>query len=228
MYPIAFALDHESENRNRLTTFFRSIVSIPWQIVAYLWGIAAGVVTFIAWFALLFTGRYPQGMYDFNAKYLRMATRANGFYLLATDAWPPFHGDPDDAYPLRVGVAPPKAEYSRMKVLFRIIVGIPVFFLALIQGLIAFVIAIVAWFAILFTGRFSEGLYNPLRAALAYNTRASAYFLLMTEDYPPFSYDEAVEQPQLASGSGPGIAAPAPQEEERPPEPPPGPPPGQP
>src|SRR5919106_1296033 len=132
MYPIAFALDHESENRNRLTAFFRSIVVIPWQIVAYIWGIAAGVVTFIAWFALLFTGR------------------------------------------------------------------------------------------------FSEGLYNPLRAALAYNTRASAYFLLMTEDYPPFSYDEAVEQPQLASGSGPGIGAPAPQEEERPPEPPPGPPPGQP
>jgi hypothetical protein len=114
-----------------------------------------------------------------------------------------------------------------MKVLFRIIVGIPVYILALIQGLIAFVIAIVAWFAILFTGRFSEGLYNPMRAALAYNARASAYFLLMTEDYPPFSYDEAVEQPQLASGSGPGIAAPAPQEEERPPEPPPGPPPGQ-
>jgi Domain of unknown function (DUF4389) len=217
MYPIAFALDHESENRNRLTTFFRAIVAIPWEIVASLWGLAAYVVTFIAWFALLFTGRYPQGMYDFNAKYLRMYTRVNGFYLLATDAWPPFHGDPDDAYPVRVGIAPPKAEYSRLKVLFRIIIGIPVYLLALIQGLIAFVIAIVAWFAILFTGRFSEGLYNPLRGALAYTTRAGSYFLLMTEDYPPFSYDEAVEQPQLASGSGPGITAPAPQQEERPP-----------
>ena len=77
MYPIAYAQDHEAENRNRLTTFFRGIVVIPWQIVAYLWGIAAGVVAVIAWFALLFTGRYPQGMYDFNAKYLRMATRTN-------------------------------------------------------------------------------------------------------------------------------------------------------
>jgi hypothetical protein len=216
MYPIAFALDHEAEDRNRLTTFFRGIVAIPWQIVAYLWGIAAGVVTFIAWFALVFTGRYPQGMYDFNAKYLRMVTRTNAFYYLATDEFPPFHGDPDDAYPMRLGIAPPKEEYSRMKVLFRLIVGIPVYFLAVIQGLIALVVVIIAWFAILFTGRFSEGLYNPLRSALAYTTRASAYFLLMTEDYPPFSYDEATEQPQLASAGGPQLTPPAAQEEERP------------
>jgi hypothetical protein len=216
VYPIAFALDHEAEDRNRLTAFFRGIVAIPWQIVAYLWGIAAGVVTFIAWFALVFTGRYPQGMYDFNAKYLRMITRTNAFYYLATDEFPPFHGDPDDAYPMRLGIAPPKEEYSRMKALFRIIVGIPVYFLALIQGLIALVVVIIAWFAILFTGRFSEGLYNPLRSALAYTTRASAYFLLMTEDYPPFSYDEATEQPQLASAGGPQLTPPAAQEEERP------------
>jgi len=224
MYPIAFALDHEAENRNRLTTFFRGIVAIPWQIVAYLWGIAAGVVTFIAWFALLFTGRYPQGMYDFNAKYLRMYTRTNGFYYLATDQWPPFHGDPDDSYPVRVGVAPPKEEYSRMKVLFRIIIGIPVYFLALIQGLIALVVTIIAWFAILFTGRFSEGLYNPLRSALAYTTRAGAYFLLITEDYPPFSYDEATEQPQLAASGGGALPSEAGQPEQQQPPPPPPPP----
>ena len=221
MYPIAFALDHEAENRNRLTTFFRSIVAIPWEIVAYLWGIAAGVVAVIAWFALLFTGRCPQGMYEFNAKYLRMATRTNAFHLLATDQFPPFHGDPDDAYPVRVGVAAPKAEYSRMKVLFRIIVGIPVYFLSLIWGLVAFVIAIVAWFAILFTGRFSEGLYGPLRSAFAYTTRAAAYFLLMTEDYPPFSNDEATEQPQLASSGGGAPPLETGEAEQQPPPPPP-------
>jgi len=220
MYPIAYAQDHEAENRNRLTTFFRGIVVIPWQIVAYLWGIAAGVVAVIAWFALLFTGRYPQGMYDFNAKYLRMATRTNAFYLLATDQWPPFHGDDDDSYPVRIGVGPAKPEYSRMKVLFRTIVGIPVYILALIQGLIGTVVAIIAWFAILFTGRFSEGLYTPLRAALAYTTRGTAYFLLMTEDYPPFSYEEAAEQPALAGGPPPPLESPPqqPAEPERPPE----------
>jgi hypothetical protein len=202
MYPIAYALDYEGEGRNRLTTFFRGIVSIPWQIVAYLWGIAASVVTFIAWFALLFTGRYPDGMYDFNVKYLRMASRTNAFYLLATDEYPPFHGDPDDNFPMRMEAAPPKAEYSRMKVLFRLIIGIPVMILLTVQGLIAFVIAVVAWFAILFTGKFPQGMFDAFRAALAYSARGSAYFLLITEDWPPFSYDEAVEQPQLAAGGG--------------------------
>jgi Domain of unknown function (DUF4389) len=79
----------------------------------------------------------------------------------------------------------------------------------------------VAWFAILFTGRFSEGLYNPLRGALAYTTRAGSYFLLMTEDYPPFSYDEATEQPQLASSGGGALPSEAGRAEQQPPPPPP-------
>jgi len=215
MYPIAFALDYESEGRNRLTTLLRYIVAIPWEIVAALWGIGAMVVTFIAWFALLFTGRYPDGMYDFNAKYLRMTTRVNGFLYLGSDEWPPFHGDADDNYPVRVGVGPPKAEYSRMKVLFRIIVGIPVYLLAIVQSLIISVVALIAWFVILFTGKFPQGLYEALRGGLAYVTRASAYFLLMTEDYPPFSYDESVEQPQLAAGGG-GAAVGATSEQQQP------------
>ena len=216
MYPIAYALDFEGEGRNRLTTLLRYIVVIPWQIVASIWGIAAFVVTVIAWFALVFTGRYPEGMYDFNAKYLRMYSRVNAFYLLTTDEWPPFHGDPDDGYPVRIGVAPPKPEYSRMKALFRLIIGIPVYLLAIVQSLIAFVIAVVAWFAILFTGKFPQGMFDAMRSALAYIARTNAYFMLITEDYPPFSYDENVEQPQLASSGGGGAALGAATEQQQP------------
>ena len=91
MYPIAFALDHEAEDRNRLTTFFRGIVAIPWQIVAYLWGIAAGVVTFIAWFALVFTGRYPQSLFNYVVGVGRWALRVQAYAtLLVTDRYPPF------------------------------------------------------------------------------------------------------------------------------------------
>lgn len=202
MYRIAYALDYQGEDRNRLTTLLRYFVAIPWQIVAGIWGFAAQVVTFIAWFVLLFTGRYPEGMYEFNAKYLRMSSRANAFYYLGTDDWPPFHGDPDDDYPVRIGVAPPKEEYDRIKVLFRLIIGIPVMLLAFVQALIVTVIAIVAWFTILFTGTFPQGMHDAFRSGLAYLTRTTAYFLLITEDWPPFSYDESVEQPQLASGGG--------------------------
>jgi Domain of unknown function (DUF4389) len=225
MYPISYALDYEGEDRNRLTTFFRALVAIPWLIVGALWTLVAEIFAFFAWFAIVFTGRYPEGLYNFNAKALRMVARVNGFYLLSTDEFPPFNGDPDDTYTVRVGIDEPKPEYSRLKTFFRLIVGIPVFLLAWVQGIIAQVIAIISWFAIVFTGRMPEGMYEPLRSALAYQTRATAYILLMTEDYPPFSYDESQEQPPaLASGSGTaaGTAQPqAPETAQTPPPPPP-------
>ncbi|HEX5893866.1 MAG TPA: DUF4389 domain-containing protein [Solirubrobacterales bacterium] len=190
MYPISYEADAVLEGRNRLTTFFRGIVVIPWQIVQYFYAIAAQIAAFIAWFAIVFTGRYPQGIYDFNAGFLRMSTRVNSFYYLLNDEWPPFGGEEAPDYPVRVGIAPPLDAYSRLKTGFRFIVGIPVMLLAVVQGLILFVCVIIAWFAILFTGRLAEGLFTPMRSAMAYLTRAIGYFLLLTEEWPPFSYEE--------------------------------------
>jgi hypothetical protein len=190
MYPISYEVDSALEGRNRLTTFFRYIVAIPWLIVAYVYGIVAEIAAVIAWFAIVFTGKYPQGIYDFNAGYLRMVSRVNGFEYLLTDGWPPFGGDDDPAYPIRIGVAPPLDAYSRLKTGLRFLVGIPVMLLAIVQAIILTVCALIGWFAILFTGKLPEGLFNPMRSAGAYLTRTTAYFLLMTEDYPPFSYEE--------------------------------------
>ena len=70
------------------------------------------------------------------------------------------------------------------------IIGIPVMLLAIVQSIILSVCAIIAWFAILFTGKLPEGLFNPMRSAMAYLVRTTGYFLLITEDCPPFSYEE--------------------------------------
>jgi hypothetical protein len=191
MYPVSYEADNPGEGRNRLTTFFRSIVVIPWAIVAALYGFVASIAVVIAWFALIFTGRYPDGLYNFVAGYVRMISRVNAFHFLATDEWPPFNGEENAGYPVRIGIPAPKPEYSRLKAGFRLIIGIPVILLSYVQALIAFVIAIIAWFAILFTGQLSDGLFNPLRSALAYQARATAYFSLLTEDYPPFSLEES-------------------------------------
>ena len=191
MYPVTYQADYPGGGRNRLTTFFRSLVAIPWLIVAALYGFVASFAVLFAWFALVFTARYPEGLYNFVAGYVRMLSRVNAFHYLATDEWPPFNGDANESYPVRIGIPPPKPEYSRLKAGFRLIVGIPVLLLSYVQSLIALVIAIIAWFAILFTGRLSEGLFDPLRSALAYTARATAYFSLLTEDYPPFSLEES-------------------------------------
>ena len=191
MYPISYEVDADLEGRSRLTTFFRYIVSIPWLIVAYVYGIVAEIAAIIAWFAIVFTGRYPEGIYNFNSGYLRMYSRTYSFMHLMTDDWPPFSGEEDPRYPVRIGVAPPLDKYSRLKTGLRLIIGIPVMLLAIVQSLILYVCVIIAWFAVLFTGRLPEGLFNPMRSALAYLTRGTGYFLLLTEDYPPFSYEEA-------------------------------------
>lgn len=215
MYPVSYEADPALEDRRRLSTFFRYFGVIPWLIVLTVWAIGALFAVIAAWFAVVFTGRYPQGLYDFNAKYSRLGARVNGFYYLATDEWPPFHGDPDDSYPIRLGIPEPQPEYSRLKAGLRLIVGIPVFLLSYIQNLIASFASFIAWFTIIFTGKVPEGLFDALRMALAYQARAGAYFLLITEDYPPFSYDMDVEQPRVSGPSTPSLESPQPEVPER-------------
>jgi len=207
MYPVTYRVENPGEGRNRLTTFFRPIIVLPWLIVAGLFGIVAYFAAIGAWFAIVFTGRYPEGLYNFNAKFVRMIGRINGFYYLTTDEFPPFNGEPDDAYPVRVGMPEPLPVYDRLKTGLRFIFGIPVALLAWVQGLIAIVCATIGWFVILFTGNLSEGLFNPIRSALAYSTRAAAYFLLLTEDWPPFSLEpEAAAGGQLPASPPPAAA----------------------
>jgi hypothetical protein len=193
MYPVTYQADYQAEGRNRLTVFFRYFTQIPVMIVGFFYAIGAYVCQFIAWFALVFTGRYPQGLYDFNVKALRMYSRAYAYSVLLTDQYPPFDGEPDDSYPVRVQVGPPQESYSRLKVFFRGLFLIPVYVVLLVYGLGIGLATFVAWFAIVLTGRHPEGLFNLARNGLAYNARAGAYMLLLTDEFPPIS-----EEPQVA------------------------------
>jgi hypothetical protein len=195
MYPISYEAAPALEGRNRLTTFFRYFYVLLQLIVASIYGFVAEIVAVIAWFAIVFTGRYPQGLYDFNAGYLRMSSRVNSCLYLLTDEWPPFGGDEAPDYPVRIGAPPPLDKYDRLKTGLRLIIGIPVFLLAIVQSIIVQICALIGWFAILFTGKLPEGLFNPIRSGVAYLTRATGYFLLLTEDWPPFSYEESGTAP---------------------------------
>ena len=80
----------ELTDRNRVTTFFRWLLILPHVIVLAFLGIAVAFAVFIAWFAVLFTARWPRGLLDFLLGYLRWSTRLNGYALLLTDEYPPF------------------------------------------------------------------------------------------------------------------------------------------
>jgi hypothetical protein len=192
------------EKRSRLTTFFRLLLAIPHFIVLYFWGLIAGIAVIIAWFALLFTGRYPQGLYDFVAGFLRYTTAVYGYASLLTDEYPPFGTDTDN-YPTHLRIGPPLPEYSRLKVLFRIILAIPVAIIAYAMYIVLEVGSIIAWFAIVILGKQPRGLQDMIVLGLSYYQRANAYMWLLTEDWPPFLDPQGGS---IAAGSGGGSGLP--------------------
>jgi Domain of unknown function (DUF4389) len=186
MYPVRYVADY-TEERRRWTTFFRLLLAIPWLIVASVYAFCAFVVAFIAWFTLVFVARYPEGLYNFNSGVVRFLGRFYGFAYLQTDAWPSFGFADDAEYPIRVEIDPPLERYNRWKALFRLILGIPVMVVLYLITQLYQLASVVAWLHIVFRGRNSGGIHNVLTVGLAYQLRATAYFLLMTETLPPVS-----------------------------------------
>jgi hypothetical protein len=227
MNPIRFEADF-SDARDRLTVFFRLIVAIPWYIWLSLYGIVAMLAAIGAWFALMFTKRYPDGLYDFVAGYVKLSAQIGGFLTLVTDEWPPFMPDRDD-YPIRVEVAPQQVEYRRAQTFFKYVLSFPQQVILTGLSYVYLGAAFIAWWRILFTGRQSATMHDALRLSLAYSTRAGAFLLLLTEvhprllDLPPQPYPaDAASLP--APAQLPVSEAPLPAQT-APPEPPPPPPP---
>jgi len=183
-YPVAY--DHiPAVDRSRLTVFFRFITVIPHLIWSFFYGIAAIVVTFIAWFAILFTGRYPDAMYDFVAGYVRFTMRFTGYMYLITDEYPPFDGGEHPEYPVQVRIPPPPANLKRLTTGLRIFLLIPVWILLYVFSIWIQVVAIAFWLVAVFTGKTSQSLIDAVRFPMAYTARAYAYGYLLTDGWPP-------------------------------------------
>lgn len=194
--------------RNRLTVAFRIVLALPhlllvggpvaatmfwtwWSEEAFSWaggggalGAAAGVAAAIAWFAILFTGRYPEGLRSLVTLYLHWRVRAVAYTALLTDEYPPFGNGP---YPARVDIAGASLPRDRVSVAFRIVLVIPHLLALWVLGAVWAVTTLVAWFYILVSAQYPRGLYNFGVGVLRWNTRVEAYLLLLHDEYPPFS-----------------------------------------
>ncbi len=185
-YPVGFEMDYV-KRRSRLSTFFRWLLVIPHLLFACVYGIAGYVALVVAWFALLITGRWPGGLYQFIGGFLRYITRLSAYMYLGVDRYPPFSGGDDPSYPVRVEIAPPLARYSRLKVLFRGFHAILAYVIRYALGIVISFVTLISWFVIVITGRQPETLQDALAFSLRYTTRADALMLLITETYPPLS-----------------------------------------
>jgi hypothetical protein len=205
MYPVTYEADYRREP-NRLTTFFRFIVAIPWIIVGYIYAIAGVFAVLIAWFAIVITGRYPEGLYNFNSGILRYTARLNSFIGLLTDEFPSFGISPDPTYPVRVQIAPRPESQSRLKAFFRLILFIPLIFLAYAINAVHSGAVFVSWLTIVFRGYQPAGAHNALLFTTAWQTRVGAYLGLLTDIYPPVG-DEAPAIGDVRSTGQPAVSA---------------------
>ena len=175
-----------------LKSFFGWLyVGIPHGIVLYVLGILAGVATLVAFLAILFIGEYPRGLFDFVVRVRQWSLRvlAYGTYYM-TDRYPPFAMVAPD-YPATLEIAYPE-RLSRGHALLKLLlgwlyVGIPHGIALLLYSVAALVALIIAWFAILFTGRFPRGMFDFIAGLLRWQERVNAYLSFMRDEYPPFS-----------------------------------------
>jgi hypothetical protein len=210
-HPVDVHVEPATENRNRLTTGFRFLLAIPHLVLvggplavlfSWTWTVEAGqrlelgsggvlgavaaVCAIIAWFSIIATGQYPDGLRKLAEFYLRWRVRAVAYSALLRDEYPPF-GDGD--YPVSLDLHSAEGERDRLTVAFRIILVIPHLLAVWVLGVAWAVTTVIAWFAILFTGRYPEGLYHFAVGVLRWNTRVEAYLLLLHDEYPPFTLE---------------------------------------
>jgi hypothetical protein len=207
-YPVQLDIEYPDRPLNRLTTFFRAFTIIPIAIVlgtvsgAQSWSSynadgatgttttvivgAGGILIAGPLLMILFRRKYPRWWFDWNLELTRFSSRVTLYGALLDDRYP----STDEAQSLRLDIAYPDArtELNRWLPLVKWFLAIPHYIVLLFLGLAAFVCIVVAWFAILFTGRYPRGLFDFVVGVGRWSTRVSAYaFLLVTDRYPPFS-----------------------------------------
>jgi hypothetical protein len=203
-------------------------LAIPHFIVlAVLWVVAV-LLTLLAWVAILFTGRYPRGIFEFNLGVLRWSWRVM-FYAgsggLGTDRYPPFTIDAVPDYPATLDIAYPET-LSRGLVLVKWwLLAIPHYLILafLVGGGIGWwwndrwgggglawgggllgVLVLVAAVILLFTGRYPRSLFDLIVGLNRWAFRVFAYAGLMTDEYPPFRLDQGGSEPEAVTGGGSG------------------------
>src|SRR5689334_23632714 len=215
---------------NRWLWLVKWLLLIPHYVVLFFLWIAFVVASVVAFFAILFTGRYPRGMFEFNVGVLRWSWRV-GYYsysALGTDTYPPFTLADVPDYPARLSVAYPESLSRGLALVKWWLLAIPhylivgVFTGGAIAGLneashsavwatgggLIGLLAGIAGLALLFTGRYPRGLYDLVVGLNRWVFRVVAYASLMTDEYPPFRLDMGGQEPPAASAAGRVAAAP--------------------
>ena len=201
-YPVRFTVDYPDRPLDRLTTGFRIFVAIPILIVLGTvsgggsWEssydntrtttlAAGGLLFFGPLLMILFRQKYPRWWFDWNLELLRFSNRVGVYAALMTDRYP----STDDHQSVRLDYGYPdvQRDLNRWLPLVKWLMAIPHYIVLFFLYVGAFFALVVAWFAILFTGRYPRGIFEYVEGVIRWQNRVAAYaWILVTDRYPPF------------------------------------------
>jgi hypothetical protein len=200
-YPVHFSVDYPDRALNRVTTAFRIIVIIPIAIVlgavsggggwhsstgGWSGAGAGGLLVLAPLLMILFRQKYPRWWFDWNLELQRFGNRVGIYLALMDDRYP----SSDDRQSVHLDYVYPDAQrdLNRWLPLVKWFLAIPHYIVLFFLDIAVIVVVIVAWFAILFTGRYPRGIFDFVEGVIRWHNRLIAYaFVLITDRYPPFS-----------------------------------------
>ena len=195
------SVDYPERDLNRLTTFFRPFAAIPILIVlgsisgeVWQWSTeqgtdaaaaAGGLLFFGPLLMILFRQKYPRWWFDFNVQLTRFSTRVTSYLALMSDRYP--STDEEQWVHLDLDYPDVKQDLNRWLPLVKWLLAIPHYVVLFFLSIAAVFAVIVAWFVILFTGRYPRAIFDFVEGVLRWWLRVEAYaLLLVTDRYPPF------------------------------------------
>ncbi len=204
-YPASLDIDYPKK-LDRLSSFFRIIWAIPIMVIASLltgsidqtytdragnevtesgMGIVGGLFVATA-LMILIRQRYPRWWFDFNLELNRFTARIGAYFFLMTDKYP--STEDEQSVHLKIAYPNVKRDLNKWLPLVKWFLAIPHYVVLIVLSLGALVATVIAWFAILFTGKYPKGLFDYVLGVGRWHLRVNAYaFLLTTDKYPPFS-----------------------------------------
>jgi len=170
------------------------LLAIPHFVILYGLQVLSEVVGIISWFVILFTGTLPEGFANVQSMYLRYELRTYTYALFMREEYPPFafamaaHDGGEDPR-VRTEFRPTLTDRNRLTVGFRLILVIPQLIVVAVLLVAAAVVSLIGFFAVLFTGRWPVGLRRFVLNVMRWYLRVQTYFLLLTDEYPPFTLE---------------------------------------
>lgn len=196
-YPMRYDVDY-AERLSRWKTFFRGILIIPAWIFLSIFGYFAGALLLAGWVTVFFRRKYPAWMFTAATGYLALTARVSAYATLLTDRYPSF-----DATNTPVTLEfeqPPPGTLSRWRVaLWKSVIAVPHFIVLWFLGIAMVVVVVLAWFAILFVGRYPRGMFAFVAGVQRWYYRVLGYLASFNDRFPPFSLSPAAGPAERSS-----------------------------